>query len=73
MDALRREREEEKGRPILVTKDSASDWLSANVVPAKGECPEAARRFGEEIEKLGYNRLTLKTDKSQLSAVWQAQ
>lgn len=39
------EREEERGHHILVTKDTASDWLSATVAPMERERPQAIRRF----------------------------
>ena len=44
----------------MVTKALASGWLSANVAPKNGHVPEGVRGLGEEIDKLGYNRLTLK-------------
>ena len=51
-----------RGSPILVTKCSATAWISANVVPTKGDSPEGVRRLGEEVEKLGHQRLVLKSD-----------
>ena len=60
-----REKEESlnsRGNPILVTKCSATAWISANVVPVKGDAPEGVRRLGEEVEKLGHQRLVLKSD-----------
>ena len=51
-----------RGSPILITKCSATAWLSANVVPVKGDAPEGVRRLGEEVEKLGHQRLALKSD-----------
>ena len=57
------EKEEEKGHSILVTKDAASGLLTANVVPKRADFPEGIRRLGEEIDKLVYKQLTLKTDR----------
>merc|ERR1712086_1181733 len=51
-----------RGNSILVTKCVAAAWISANVVPVKGDAPEGVRRLGEEVEKLGYQRLVLKSD-----------
>ena len=56
------ERLNSRGSPILITKCSATAWLSANVVPVKGDAPEGVRRLGEEVEKLGHQRLVLKPD-----------
>ena len=56
------ELEEQRGHPILVTKCSSTKWISANVVPKKGAYPEGIRRFGEELDKLGHRRMTLKSD-----------
>ena len=36
--------------------------MSANVAPVKGDSPEGVRRLGEEVEKLGRQRLVLKSD-----------
>ena len=49
-----------RGHPIFITKDSATAWISANVIPQKGDTPEGVNRLGEEIDKLGHNRLVLK-------------
>ena len=38
-----------RGRPILITKDSATAWVSANVVPVKGD---AQRESGDLWKKL---------------------
>ena len=51
-----------RGHPIFITKDSATAWISANVIPQKGDTPEGVRRLGEEIDKLGHHRLVLKSD-----------
>ena len=48
--------------PIFITKDSATAWVSANVILQKGDTPEGVRRLGEEIDKLGRHRLVLKSD-----------
>ena len=47
---------------MLITKCSATAWMSANVVPVKGDAPEGVRRLGGEVEKLGHQRLVLKSD-----------
>ena len=54
--------EEQAGHPILVTKCSSTKWISANVVPKKGAYPEGIRRLGEELDKLGHRRMTVKSD-----------
>ena len=36
--------------------------MSGNVVPVKGDAPEGVRRLGREVEKLGHQRLVLKSD-----------
>ena len=54
--------EEQAGHPILVTKCSNTKWISANVVPKKGTYPEGIRRLGEELDKLGHRRMTVKSD-----------
>ena len=51
-----------RGRPILSTKDSATAWVSANVVPVKGDTPDGGTETQEEIDKLGHQRLVLKFD-----------
>ena len=53
---------EERGHPILITKDSMASWISANVIPQKGDTPEGVKRLGKEIDKLGHHRLVLKSD-----------
>ena len=53
---------EERGRPIFVTKDSMTSWISANVTSQKGATPEGVKRLGEEIDKLGHHRLVFKSD-----------
>ena len=53
---------EERGRPILITKVSMTSWISANVIPQKGDTPEGVKRLREEIDKLGQHRLVLKSD-----------
>ena len=53
---------EERGHPILITKDSMTSWISANVMPQKGDTPEGVKRLGEEIDKNGHHRLALKSD-----------
>ena len=50
---------EERGHQIFITKDSMTSWISANVIPQKGDTPEGAKRLGEEIDKLGHHRLVL--------------
>ena len=54
--------EEQAGHPILVTKRSSTKRISANVVPKKGAYPEGIRRLGEELDKLGHRRMTVKSD-----------
>ena len=54
--------EEQADRPISVTKCSSTRWISANVAPKKGAYPEGIRRLGEELDKLGHRRMTVKSD-----------
>ena len=43
--------------------DSATAWISANVVHLKGDAPAGVRRLGEEINQIGrQRRLVLKSD-----------
>ena len=58
--------EEERGMPILVTKDAASKkgtgMVSARVLPAKGVNRYAVSNLASEIAKLGHNEMVLKSD-----------
>ena len=51
-----------RGNPISTTKDFATVWVSVNVVPATGDATDGVRRLGEEIDKLGRQRLVLESD-----------
>ena len=63
----RQEESEERGMPIMVTKDlmnceTSTGMVSASVVTQKGMCPQAIRRLSSEIGKLGHSELILKSD-----------
>ena len=50
------------GMPILVGKEEKSGWFMAAVVPSKGKCAHAARKVGDMLDSMGYNRLVMKSD-----------
>ena len=56
------ENQGEMGMPILVFRDRESKWITANVVPAKGENGYAIKRLAQDVEYLGYKRIILKSD-----------
>ena len=49
-------------KPILVSKDRASKWVSAHVVRRKGDDPFTIKRISQDVGNAGYARLTLKND-----------
>ena len=55
-------REEEKGMPMLVTKDKKTKMIWARVVPAKGVQAHAVKALAKQIALLGYKRILLKSD-----------
>ena len=57
--------EKEAGSPILVSGCSHSKWVSAKVLPKKGAYPEAIRRLGEELDKLGHRGMVVKSDQER--------
>ena len=53
-------REEEKGMPMLVTKDKRTKMIWARAVPAKGVNAHAVKQLGKQITLLGYKKILLK-------------
>jgi hypothetical protein len=60
--ADKQEKEEEKGMPTLVMKDSRTKIIFAQVVPEKGRNPYAILRARKDLDSLGYKRVILKSD-----------
>ena len=56
------EKEEEKGMPIIVTKDSKTKMIMAKVVPSKGVENYAVEVAKKMIEQLGYRKVILRSD-----------
>ena len=55
-------REEEKGMPMLVTKDKRTKMIWARVVPAKGVNAHAVKQLAKQITLLGYKKIVFKSD-----------
>ena len=53
---------EEKGMPILVTKDHKTRMVFARVVPRKGADTYAIKRARQDLHLLGHKRMILRTD-----------
>ena len=53
---------DDRGMPILVTKDRTTGWTSARVVPKKGKHPYAVKGVMQDIEWMGYKKVILKSD-----------
>ena len=56
------DREAETGAPILIMRDRRSKTIKANIVPAKGADNYASTVLGNNIERLGYKKIILKSD-----------
>ena len=59
--------QEERGMPIMVTKDllncgKGTGMISASVLIQKGVCGQAIRKLSSEIGKLGHPEIVLKSD-----------
>ena len=61
-DDRNKEEREMRGMPILVIKDTKTGYISANVVPRKGECNFATKCVVDFLEYLGYKKVMLKCD-----------
>ena len=55
-------REEERGMPMLVTKDKRTKMVWASVVPAKRVNAHAVKQLAKQIALLGYKKIILKSD-----------
>lgn len=55
-------KEEEKGMPIMVVKDSRTKYVVAKVVAQKGVCEYAIVSLKKAIEQLGYKKVILRSD-----------
>ena len=53
---------EEKGSPILAGIDAKSGTMFAQVVPEKGIHSYAVKRLSQEIRRMGYQKIVLKSD-----------
>ena len=63
----------DKGNPIMVIYDRKSKWRAGIVIHRKGNEPYSIKRAGEEIRKLGYRKIIIKTDQeSSIMALKQA-
>ena len=51
------EKEEEKGVPIIVIKDSKTKMTTAKVVPCKGRDAYAVESVRRALEQLGHRRI----------------
>jgi hypothetical protein len=56
------EKEEEKGMPILIAKDSRAKMIMAKVVQCKGVVPYAVDVMKKMIEQLGYKKVIMRSD-----------
>ena len=52
---------EVRGMPILVLKDSATEFTDENVVPQQGECGFATKCGAAVLDFPGYTRINFKT------------
>ena len=59
------EKKSEGENPIVAIYDRKSEWIAARVIKAKGKEEVAVRRVADEIRKLGYKRLILKSDQER--------
>ena len=57
------EKEEEKGMPIVVAKDNRTKMIMARVVPSKGLDSYAVETVKRMVERLGYKKIIMKSDK----------
>jgi len=53
---------EEKGSPILAGIDAKSGTMFAQLVPEKGVHSYAVKRLSQEIKRMGYTKIILKSD-----------
>ncbi len=61
------EKEEEKGMPIVVAKDSETKMIIERVVPSKGVDRYAVGTLKEMVERLGHEKIIMKATMSQRS------
>lgn len=48
--------------PIIVMVDRHSEYVSADMIPHKGNYPHVVKRLAQKLKTLGYKRLVLKSD-----------
>ena len=60
--ASKRERDEEKGMPTVVMRDSKTRMVMAKIVPSKGVNNYAVEVTKKFMEQLGYGRVVLRSD-----------
>ena len=56
------EDEDENSNPILGTVCHSTGYLSAHVLPQKGDHPYAVKRMAQNLNNLGHKRMNLKSD-----------
>ena len=56
------EKEEEKGMPIVLAKDSKTKMIMARVVPGKGVDSYAVETVKKMVERLGHKKIIMKSD-----------
>ena len=62
VDDSKDKRDEEKGMPIIIMKDTETGMKFARVVPKKGVEPYAVSRVAADIKNLGYRKIIFKSD-----------